>query len=253
MVRYQTRTRLFRVNSRYKQEGGTNYSFSYLFNSRYIDRVLSVTLQSASVMRMFGNFYIGRNTTLDYLVGAVPFTFNIPAGQYNAEQLASILDTCPDWICTYDTVTQRFVFEYDSIDDVTILATSSCAYELGLTANIVLIPASVISLQNAPNLSGPNLIYLQSQLLAQSSHCIDVEQLGFYIPLVCPIPCNSTPAGYSIQYEQKERNVGRVEFDDVMSLRKMDFQLTDQNGFLLTGLPSNCELDLVFVFEYASD
>lgn len=243
--------RLLRVNSRYRQPNGTNTNFTYIFDQRLVDRATSISLMSASFPKMFGNIY-APNNVISYLVGVVPTTFTIPNGQYTATELAAVINTCIDFGCTYDLVTHRFEFTFTiAPGDVLLLNTSSIATEIGLTQNILLIPAGIVQAASPPQLSGPCQVYLESNFLA-SVNAIDTPQLSIYIPLVATIPCAATPYGFCVNYLQSHEGQGKVVFNDLISLRSIDFQLTDERGFVLP-LSANQMVDLVFKFQYAID
>lgn len=251
MVRYTIRQRLLRVNSRYRQENGTNSNFQYIFNNQYADRCTSLTLQSASIPRLFGNIY-APNNVLSYTTLGFPgvTTITIPPGQYTATELAALFVT-PDFTVAYTSPRFEFTFGL-ALGDITLLASSTIAQLIGLTANTLVAPGPAVLLPSPPSLGGPNQVYLQSGFLG-NTRCLDTPQLANYIPLVTPIDCSAVPYGFNIGYTIYEKDVGRIVFDEQLgSIRSIDFQLTDEHGFELI-LPANANIDLVFIMEYAAD
>ena len=251
---FQTRERLLRVNSLYRQvpAQSSNSNFQYLFDNRYSDRVRSINLQSASIPRLFPNVYAPLNV-LHYLVGAVETTLVIPEGQYTATELAVILNNSTDFDVTYDATLQRFLWSWDAAAfDVTLLSSSPIADLIGLSADLILTPVSLnVPLASPPQMAGPCEIYLESDFLG-STRCLDTPDLSKYIPLITVIDCSPVPYGFCVNYSQHERRVGHIDFDDSVSLRFIDFKLTDQRGFVLP-LPSNGYIDLVFEITYVVD
>ena len=242
-------TRFIRVNSKYKQPGGTSSKFYYSIGGTLANRVLDLTLVSARIPRLFGNIYYPLNELIFSIGGRLSSVYVNP-GQYTAVQLASqisavCVDTQVD--CSYNVDTHRFIFTNRSDTTVLMIASSPIASYIGLTADTSLTNAPT-SLPYPPTLDGPSCVYIQSDTLSMCAHCVDTPAIGTYIPLIAAVDCN-VPYGFTISYECKDINSQLISYrlsQSLPNLSYFDIQLCDQYGNLLSDLPENSYVDLVF-------
>lgn len=237
------RSRLVRLNSRFAQ-GKSNTDFVYFFSDKNVDRVSEVVLLSASIPRLFPNIFAPINV-LTYSDGVNILNFTVPSQQYNATQLAAALDQCPDFTCRYDEVSHRFTFRASSGVYVPymLMASSPIANYIGLSSNLLLEPDVVHHVESTPSLSLAQ-IYLQTSLCGL--HCNDTPMLAPYIPLYSAIDCSAVPFGYNINYSLKTSEACSLSWSgDLVTLRRMDIQLTDMYGNTLV-LPQTAFVDLIF-------
>ena len=247
-------SRFLRINSKYRDVTAVpneTSDFYYSFQNRFADRVTDIAVTTVHFPRLFGNMY-APISTLHYLVGNTPTTFTVPDGQYTATELAALLDASVDFMCTYNTGTHRFEFEYDSSPaDVTFLPHLGMADYIGLTAEIILVPFVPIVMQAPPTLSGPSIVYVQSKFLAQT-RCLDTPFLSNYIPLVFPVDISGVPYGFDCHFLCPQLELTNIHFDELATLRYVDVQLTDAFGNTLP-FPRNAFCDLTFRMLYSRD
>jgi hypothetical protein len=237
------KSRLIRLNSRFAQ-GNSNSDFVYYFNDGNVDQVIEILLVSAQIPRLFPNIFPAINT-LTYTDGLGVFHFTVPTKQYAAVELAAALDLCPDFTVGYDEDEHRFTFEGATglYVPYTILTQSTIANYIGLSSDLPMLEGVVSYVESPPNLAMPQ-IYLQTSLCRL--HCNDTESLTPYIPLYTPIDCSSVPYGFNVNYSLVEPEACSLSFNgDIVSLRRMDIQLTDVYGNVLV-LPASAYVDLVF-------
>jgi hypothetical protein len=259
-------TRLLRVNNRYKDNLQSLSEFSINIPSPQLERVLKCSLQSAVIPRLFGNIYNGINIFRFYKIqpgGTNLFTYTIPAGQYNATELAAVLNNLvgESLEITYNETSKRFVFinlsaatEY-YIDTTT--NDSICVY-LGLSSDFLQAlyfqtPSFFIGItsentaQNPPSLQGPSTVYVQSTIIANNS-TLDVFQNGIMLPIVVPINCSTVPYGFVISYVTPTDTMWLLDYasdSSGISLRDIRVSLTDVFGNLLP-FPDNAFSDFIF-------
>lgn len=237
------RSRLVRLNSRFAQ-GNSNTDFVYFFSQNNVDKVTEVVLVSAQIPRLFPNIFPPINT-IRYTDGVNVRSFTVPAEQYNATQLAAALDLCPDFTAKYDEVAHRFTFRGGEGMYVpyTLLAESPIANYIGLSSNLLLDKDVALPVESTPNLS-LSQIYLQTSLCGL--HCNDTPSLNPYIPLYTSIDCSAVPFGFNISYTLRTADACSLSFGgDIVTLRRMDIQLTDCYGNTLS-LPRTAFVDLIF-------
>ncbi len=246
--------KLVRVNSKYRSRGTTN-NFVMNFSVHDLDKVKAIVVVRASLNRTFTNMYAPINVLLwdDYLL--TRHTVTIPEGQYTATQLAAAIGVASsgDLTATYNTTTDRFVFTLVSPGtSANILAISPIAEYIGLTADLV-IPAlaTPTPVQTVPQLQGPDVVQIQSQTIS-SSHCIDVNDNGSYIPLIACIDFSTTPYKFTGTYEAKTPDEWRLNYLNTSgdrALTAIDFQLRDEHGNFIN-TDENTHFDCVLAFIY---
>jgi hypothetical protein len=156
------------------------------FEVRDLDQVKGISVARASLNRAFGNIYPPINVLM-YDPNLQPRVNEvIPTGQYTAPQLATAISTASggDWTVTYSPFpVDRFIFTYNNSGpgSANLLAISPIAPYIGLTSD-VLVPgtATPTTLPSPPMLSGPDTVYIQSQIIA-GSHCVDTSSNGSYV------------------------------------------------------------------------
>jgi hypothetical protein len=242
-------TRFIRVNSKYRQPGGTSSKFYYSIGGTLANRVLDLTLVSARIPRLFGNIYYPVNE-LTFSIGGRLSSVYVTPGQYTAIQLAAQISAmCVDLQvdCSYNVDTHRFIFTNRGAATVFMLASSPISSYIGLTSDISLTNKPT-SLPYPPTLDGPACVYIQSDTLSMCAHCVDTPAIGTYIPLIAAVDCN-VPYGFTISYECKDINSQLISYrlsQSLPNLSYFDIQLCDQYGNLLSDLPENSYVDLVF-------
>ena len=106
-------TRFIRVNSKYKQPGGTSSKFFYSIGGTLANRVLDLTLVSARIPRLFGNVY-NPISELIYSYGGMRSSVFVTPGQYTAIQLAaqiSAISIHHQVDCSYNVDTSVYFYE----------------------------------------------------------------------------------------------------------------------------------------------
>ena len=133
-------TRFIRVNSKYKQSGGTSSKFFYSIGGTLANRVLDLTLVSARIPRLFGNIYYPVNELI-YSYGGMRSSVFVTPGQYTAIQLAaqiSALSIHHQVDCSYNVDTHRFIFTNRGSETVMMMAESPISSYIGLAADLLL-------------------------------------------------------------------------------------------------------------------
>ncbi len=251
-----TQQKLVRVNARYRSSG-TPGVFRANFEARDLDSVRSISCLRAVLNRVFSNIFVPINQ-LDYVLNDLtPGSVVVPPGQYTATQLAAAIQTASSGIftVTYNTTTNRFIFTFNGVGlntSVQLLASSSIAMYIGLTADLV-IPAlaTPTPVQSPPQLQGPATVYIESEWIA-GSHCVDAAQNGSYIPFLAAIDFSAVPWGFDGIFEAKTPIEYQVDFrrtSGSRSLTNFDVSLTDEYGNPLD-LPLNAYLDMHMVFYF---
>ena len=220
-------SRLIRINSRFKEFGGTNSKFQYSFGqNRLVDSVYQIALVTASLPKTYTNIYEPINELSWTLAGTVQ-TLTIPPGQYTAVSLAAQINTHPNLTVTYDEATSRFQILCSPA--IKILASSSIAAYIGLTGDIQSAGVT-FPLQAPPNLSGCANVYIQSKFLA-SVNCMDnPNSVSEYIPVMTAIDCSSVPFGFNISHSVSTIDSSRISYGGRASLRVVDIEITDEFG-----------------------
>ncbi len=248
MYRSNIAHKLVQINAAQKSYG-TNSNFSINFNTRDLDRVTSVTMVKASLPRLFQNIWSANNVIDIVHPAGIDNFFTIPPGQYTAVTLAAAMTTALAGInmgVAYNTTTNRFVFTYTGPTTATIsFANSSIAIYIGLTAD--LITGAPQSTQAPPQLSGPDEVYVLSQLVGGTSAVAASSQTN--IPLVGTISFIAVPYGFVGRFDSKQLELIHIEYPDQVVMRRVDIRLTDVYGNELS-LPDNCFLDMILQFSY---
>ena len=243
-------TRLLRLNSRYKEIGGSNGDFKLVIPVTDLDNVAKITLLSASIPRLFGNVYPGIEK-LSFYTPSGYTTVAIPSGQYTTDELVPILNSVLPLEVTY--VDHRFVFQNLGSVYVNIVPSpDSFASYLGIANSLLVSPGVTIPAPDPPQLQGPLAIYIQSNAIANKS-CLDILKNGLALPVVVPINISAVPYGFNIQWNaptQDEWLLMYTQFPDGQTLRDLDIRICDTYGNILL-FPDNAYSDLVFKISYA--
>ena len=241
-------SRLLRLNSRFRQEGGSSSDFVYNLGSsnRQVDSVYECCLISASVPRLYPNIYEPINL-LTYSDGPFEKALVVPQGQYTATELAAaISNQTIDFGVEYDQEKSRFVITSSS--SITLHASSPIAGYIGLTEDRQSLGVPY-ALQAPPSLAGPPRLYIQSNFLANINCIESPDNVSEFIPLVSTIEASAVPFGFPISWEIKTIDSSRISFGGRASLRRIDIQICDEFGNVLP-LPPNANVDLVFRVYY---
>lgn len=257
--------KLLRVNSKYRDSGSTN-NFRMSFNAIDLDTIESISLLDATLNRAFPNIYAPINGFVIRITGAGPvvvdYTLAIPPLQYTALTLAAAIQTAitgmgiTNVTVSYAAVpVDRFVFTWDGTGPqigVSIVTESdnsnaTISNYIGVTSTMVLVAATPQNAPSSPSLSGPDEVYIQSNIIA-SGNCVDVPLLDSYIPYIGKISYNNIPYGFTGVYQATEAQLYQENYklrSGLNSIRTFDIQLTDRFGnFIAT--PANCFIDLHF-------
>lgn len=262
--------KLLRVNPRYRISGTTS-NFTMGFGAIDLDTVQSIALVDATLNRAFPNIYAPNNVFVIRITGAGPVVVDyplvIPPLQYTAQSLATAVQAAITGMgITNVTVTysifpvDRFVWTWDGTGPqigVTIvtdqLATGSTlatiSQAIGNMTNLVLVATVPQNSEAPPALSGPDEVYIQSNLIA-SGHCVDVPQLDSFIPYLGKISFVDTPFGFSANYQATEAELQEVNYklrSGINTLRTFDIFLCDRYGNNIP-TPDNCFIDMHFAF-----
>lgn len=236
--------KLVQVNAA-NRSSGTTSNFSIDFQTRDLDKVRKVTMIKASLPRLFTNIFNANNTVIINHVGSDNF-IPIPNGQYNTTTLATALTAATGTLITwtYNTTTNRFVAT--PVLPCFLLVSSPIAPYIGLTADLTLlgIPRE---LQEPPQLSGPDEVYIRSQLVAANS-CVTAGSQSA-IPLVGTISYVDVPYGFVGRFDSSNLDIAHVEYGFDTCMRKIDVVLTDVYGNEIN-TPGNCYLDMILQFSY---
>jgi len=241
-------SRLLRLNSRFRQQGGSSSDFVYNLGSsnRQVDSVYEVALLSASVPRLYPNIYEPINL-LTYSDGAFERALVVREGQYTATELAAAISAATiDFGVEYDEAQSRFVITASS--SIRLHASSPMASYLGLTEDRQSLGVP-FALQAPPSLAGPPRLYIQSNFLANINCIESPENVSEFIPLVTTIEASAVPYGFPVSYEIRTIDSSRISFGGRASLRRIDVQICDEFGNVLP-LPPNAHVDLVFRVYY---
>lgn len=249
-------TKLVRVNSRYRSSGTTS-DFTMSFNNHELDNCKTVAIVRASLPRMMGNIYPPINV-ITYQVNTSVFTITVPAGQYTITSLCAALSSASsgDFLFAYDAATDRVRVTFLPVGPPAgayIYGTSTIGPYIGLMLQIQTLPGVVTPVDSPPSLSGPDDVYIESNLIA-NSNCCDVAELGDYIPFIGFIPYYNVPTGFTGSFIQPgETNNYLLNYritQGQQTIRTFDMRLTDRFGNILVGLPDNAYLDLHLLFTY---
>ena len=236
--------KLVQINAS-QRSSGTTSKFTIDFQTRDLDKVRRVTMIKASLPRLFTNIFNANNTIIINHVGSdniIP----IPNAQYNTTTLATALTTATGTLVTwtYNTTTNRFVAT--PILPSILLASSSIAPYIGLTSDITLV-GTPIEMQAPPQLSGPDEVYVRSQLVSANS-CVTAGSQSA-IPLVGTIAFNEIPYGFVGRFDSASLEIAHIEYPFETCMRKIDVLLCDVYGNEIN-TPQNCFLDMILQFSY---
>lgn len=239
--------KLVQVNSRFRSTG-TTADFSIDFLSRDLDKVTRVVMIKASLPRLFPNIWSVNNSIVINHAGA-DFTFLVPEGQYTVITLATAMTTACAGInmaFVYNTTTNRFTATYSGVTTATLVSSSSTiAPYIGLTADLTL--GAPADLASPPQLSGPDEVYIHSQIVAANS-CVVPSGA---IPFLGYISFTTVPYGFVGSYKADSLDVAHIEMPYQVCIRKINIKLCDVNGDLIS-IPDNCYLDMLLQFSIES-
>lgn len=230
---------------------GTNTNFTIDFLTRDLDKVRKVTMIKASLPRLFTNIWSANNVIDIQHPAGVDNFFTVPAGQYTATTLAAALTTACSGInmaFALNSTTDRIRATYSGVTTATLVADptkSTIAQYIGLTSDITL--GSPTDMQDPTQLSGPDEIFIKSQLVAASSTVEAGDTAA--ISLVGSISFTAVPYGFTGRFDSHGLDIAHVEFQDVVCMRRMDILLTDVYGNEIS-LPNNSYLDMILQFTY---
>lgn len=246
MYRTNVVHKMVQINSA-NADYGTTTNFTINLDNRDMDRVTSVTMIKASLPRLFPNIWSVNNTIDIQHPAGIDNFFTVPPGQYNTSSLTTALNTATSGINVSWTYTSPFfTATYSGVGSVVLKASSSTIGPLiGLTSDVTLGAPS--ALPSSPQLSGPDNIYIRSNLVAANS-CVANGSLTS-IPLVGIIPFNNVPYGFTGNFNSSDLTVGHIEYPSQVVMRRIDIQLTDELGNEIM-LPANAFLDMILQFSY---
>jgi hypothetical protein len=171
------------------------------------------------------------NNVLKYSFDGVSlFTLTIPIGNYNVNNLLSVLKTniSPQFTITYDNVKNKFTFTH-ATNDFMFMSSSTCLQILGFNNNetIASNPSASLSLTsvNCVNVYSIRTIQVNSNLITYNIN--KVQKNNFCI--LCSVPITCTPFSL-IEY------INRTNFKTNLFLNRISnikIKLTDDNGNLI--------------------
>jgi hypothetical protein len=240
------------------------------FQAIDLDTCIGISLLDATLNRAFPNIYSPLNGFVLRITGAGPvvidYTLLIPPLQYTATTLATAIQAAIVGMgITNVTVSysafpvDRFVFTWDgtgpqigvSIVSVGDNANATIANYIGVTSTMVLVAATPQNAANPPSLSGPDEVYIESDLIT-NGNCVDVPTLNSSIPYLGKISYNNVPYGFTGVYQATEAEMYQINYSKRFgptSVRIFDMKLTDRYGNILP-LPDNCFIDMHFAVFY---
>ena len=242
-------SKMVQVNSFYKSSG-TSSNFSIDFLTRDLDKVVKVTMIKATLPRLFFNIQSWNNTINIIHPAATNNFFSVPPGQYTVTTLIAALNTATagifvTWV--FNTATNRIEATYSSVTTVTLdsSALSTIANYIGLTQDITLGPPTEMT--DPPQLSGPDEIYIHSNLVAATSMVAagEITAKSF----IGNINFTNVPYGFTGRMDSTSLDIAHVAYPYQVCMRKMDVTIRDVFNHEME-LPSNCYLDMILQFSY---
>jgi len=251
--------KLVQVNSAYRSSNSaSNSDFSVDFRTVDLDNVTQVTMVKASLPRLFPNIWSVNNQIAIEHPAGVNNLYTVPPAYYNVTTLTAALNTAtaPIFVTwAFNTVTNKFTATYSSVTTVTLLSNSALSTigpYIGLTSDVILGAPS--DLPSQPQLSGPDDVYINSQIVASNS-CIaasailssQTETNISTIPFLGSISFADVPYGFVGRFDSSNLNICHIDFPYQASMRKINVKLTDFLGNVIL-LPDNCYFDMILQF-----
>ena len=113
---------------------------------------------------------------------------------------------------------------------------------------------AALPLPNERAVPVPNVLIKQAPegTAPVQGNCVDVRQLGSYIPYIGKISFANVPYGYTGVYQATEALLQQINYQarsGKETVRAFDIQLTDRYGNIIN-TPNNCFIDMHFAFYY---
>ena len=250
-----------RVSSRQRapgSESATNFTV-YYDTSDVIDNVFRVVMIRANMLNLFPNID-HFNNTLKYSIDAVDYEVNVPVGQFNGQELGEALNALvgAHFTIAFDP-TNKFLITAAAttlvIDGGDVLNTMSD--HLGIVGVETRAPGVSTFAGTFPDLAGPKLVYVELPDIC-SSNCLDTRAFtakhtsadsGGYLSLLDVIGLAETPYGFIRHWEAHDVLSSDIDLMKAISLRRLNFRLTNGHGQCLT-LPPNQECDFILKVFY---
>lgn len=225
---------------------GTTTNFSYNTGAT-LQQILRVSVAHASFFNNFYNIHndlTGDNTTYSYSYNATNYTYTLPQGFYNVNQILNLLNAN----LLANTGVAGLQWTFDSISNLvnftvpimggTFQMNPGGNPNLGLVNTLGLVayttftaPASSTTLiaTHFPFLSGPTQVYIRSNALAPSN---SIEVDGAFSNTLVAIPVTAAPLNLNV-FECKVDNFCEIVYGNPRNFSQIDIQLTDRFGNVL--------------------
>jgi len=255
----------------------TDFNISFFSGNTDLMKVKKFTLSSFSTNNLFNNVASYNNTLGLYYQEisppgpSVPAYIIVPAGYYNATQLAAIIQTTAranfpvlvNMTCTFNTTTYKFTLTSGDANYNLIIAPivfnggfeprleGALAYNMGFSV-LPTAESPSITANTLPQLNIQN-IYLHSSRLSQNrNHRTNNKQSSTQTSLLLSIPLNTTAYGAGVNWLQMaggENQRSDLYYSMDTQISKLDFILRDQYGNVLE-CPDNNNVNIEFIIQY---
>jgi hypothetical protein len=196
----------------------------------------------------FSYYVINSNTnTLQFQVGVTTYTATIPVGNYSSPELATELQTAMNaqyagFTVTYNANNYHFTITH-GVDNFTLLLSSSTINTIIGFGIVNVGPTMSASSTNAAIVTGPNFLFLHSNVLSAGLKFHPYQNLT-KTNIISVIPVNNNPGdiisyspGFNIGYE--------FEYPKVLSV--IDLRLTDGDNAPIDLNGLNFDISLIII------
>jgi len=240
------------INSRDKTVG-TNTNFTVQFNDNITQSVVKIQVLDVFIPNQFYNID-SSNNYIEYKQGLNLVNFNdtITPGQYNIDQLITILETKINsqltggaaTTITKNENTNKLTFTTAGgvpvNNQLQLIDTSTIKEILGFDETTA--STDILTLENAWNLNPLQYVQVHSQDLA-SSNGLD-GGASATISLLETVSLVETPYGGVAHYEALDSELVEIIYDDVRVLNQIRIKLRNASGRLLE-LPDNHHVSII--------
>lgn len=181
----------------------------------------------------------GANNQLIISVGLTDYTVTLTNGNYDGYSMATEIQTqinataLDSYSCSYSRTTLKFTITHAS-DNFTVKgATSSAGTILGFTYNQAAVSngsAMAATSNNAVSLSGPNLVYIRSNTIAQLKFSKSVADTKVNENIIYSVLVQAAPGDYITEMPQKPRP---IRLSKNATISSIDLSITDADNRIL--------------------
>jgi len=249
-------TRVMYINSADVNKTDESTDISFLFKDAIhtrADEGMLVSVLSASVPYSFYNIRTGVNDTISYAVNTIPkLPIVLPAGNYNAQSLATQLKTllaaatptC-DMTIVFDSKTLKYTFHHAHLHLVTLGfgGTNAPSVEFGYSETANFFPGGTHTSTTAVDVNGSvHALYVRSDLPTLS---VFESHTGGVSDVLSKLPINTNPGGL-ISFSPSNLHESLIYINHVKGIR---IRLTDEQNRLmnLNGLHFQVGIQFKFV------